>query len=98
MIDISKLTEKDIGRWVLYKAGGCNSGLGKIKSYGDCYIFVVYKCKGEWNRFKEFTGVATKPKDLQFCEVLGEPTKFEVLFGGRDYDSSVKEVNESEDE
>ena len=103
MIDISKLTEKDIGRWVIYKAHGCKPQLGKIKSYGTwkCskrYIFVVYKCAGNWNDFKEYTEVATKPKDLQFCETLGEPTKDEILYKGRDYDSSVKEVNEIEDE
>ena len=98
MIDISKLTEKDIGRWVIYKARGCKAELGKLKSWNEKFIFVVYKCAGNWNDFKEYTGVATKPKDLQFCETLGEPTKEEILYKGRDYDSSVKEVNEGEDE
>ena len=98
MIDISGLTKKDIGKWVIYTRAGRKSELGKIKSYKSKLIFVVYKCAGEWDRFKEYTGAPTRPEDLSFCEVLGEPTKDEILYKGRDYDSSVKEVNEGEDE
>lgn len=69
MVDIRKLTEKDIGKWVSYT--GYPSGeieIGKIKSWNDKYIFVVYRCANEWGRFKEYTGVATRPEDLKFTE------------------------------
>lgn len=93
MIDIKKLTKKDIGKWVMFSRCGGKKKLGKIKYHNDKFIFVVYKCEGEWSRFKEYTAAATNPEDLVFCETLGEPTKDEVLYKGRDYDSSVKEAN-----
>lgn len=67
MIDIKKLTEKDIGKWVSY-TGNFDRAVekGKIKSWSGKYIFVVYKCADEWDRFKEYTGVATLPEDLEF--------------------------------
>ena len=69
MIDIRKLTEEDIGRWVSY-TGNFDGTIekGKIKSWNNKYIFVVYKCADEWGRFKEYTGVATRPEDLEFIE------------------------------
>ena len=66
MIDIAKLEKSDIGRWVEYRGIGGEVEHGRLKSWNDKYIFVVYKCAGEWNRFQEFTGVATEPKDLRF--------------------------------
>lgn len=67
MVDIKKLTEEDIGRWVIYRDSfDRRPEKGKIKSWNDKYIFVVYKCANEWGRFKEYTGVATRPEDLEF--------------------------------
>ena len=63
---ISKLTEKDIGKWVTYTPSYGEVELGKIKSWNDTYIFVVYNCGGEWHRFQDFTGAATNPTDLMF--------------------------------
>lgn len=74
MIEISKLTDKDIGRWVEYRRNypeRVHIETGKIKSWNDTYIFVVYKCNGEWHRFKDFTGVSTNPEDLFFTEKEG---------------------------
>jgi len=65
MIDVKKLTSKDIGKWVIYKTG-FSAERGKIKSWNDKYIFVVYKCNNEWDRFQDFTASATNPKDLKF--------------------------------
>lgn len=66
MIDIKKLTQKDIGKWVVYH--GCNRDeYGKIKSFSDKYVFVVYESPGkDMSRFQDYTGVATKPEDLDF--------------------------------
>jgi len=66
MIKIKNLTEKDIGRWVIYDDKVRPPEKGRIKSWNDKYIFVVYKCNGEWDRFQDFTGVATNPADLEF--------------------------------
>lgn len=100
MIDIKKITQKDIGKWVVFsphKNSLANKKeLGKIKSYNSTFLYVVYKCAGEWDRFKAYTGVPTDPNMLTFCEKSEKPTKSEVLYEGRDYDDSVKEVNENE--
>lgn len=65
MIDIAKLTKEDIGRWVVYE-DGFKKEKGRIKSWNDHYIFVVYKCNHEWDRFQDYTGCATSPEDLRF--------------------------------
>lgn len=39
---------------------------GKIKSWNDNFIFVVYKCDNQWDRFQDYTGCATSPDDLEF--------------------------------
>ena len=66
MIDIKKLTSKDVGRWVSYTPDYGNIAHGRIKSWNDKYIFVVYKCNNEWDKFQNFTGEATNPQDLVF--------------------------------
>lgn len=65
MIDIAKLSQKDLGRPVLYiPFKGCDISLyeyGKIKSFNESFIFVVYgRTRGR--------GVATSPHDLIFCD------------------------------
>ena len=41
MIDIKALNNRDYGAWVNYNNGFDNE-LGRIKSWNDKYIFVVY--------------------------------------------------------
>ena len=82
MIDIKKLTEKDIGKWVIYT--GYLYGereKGRIKSWNDKFIFVVYKCANEWDKFKGYTGLATSPEYLKFING-GEVRNFKI--GGTD--------------
>jgi len=69
MIDILALDIKDLGAWVEYKGGAGEKEKGRIKSWNDTYIFVVYKCANEWDRYKDFTGVATSPKDLSYTDL-----------------------------
>ena len=64
MIDITKLTDKDIGKWVIYISGYGKEEKGKLKSWNDKYIFVVYHCANQWDRFQDFTAAATNPRDL----------------------------------
>lgn len=69
MIDLATLKKSEIGRWVLYTAGDGSTEKGRLKSWNDKFIFIVYKCAGEWDRYKEFTGQATDPGDLRFTTV-----------------------------
>ena len=65
MIHIKELEKKDVGHWVTYTGNGSDAWeTGRIKSWNDKYIFVVYKCAGMWDKFMDYTGVATNPKDL----------------------------------
>ena len=67
MVDISKLTAKDIGKRV--KCIGANTGKaenGIIKSWNSAYVFVVYRCGNDWGNFRNYTACATKPEDLEF--------------------------------
>jgi hypothetical protein len=65
MIDIKKLTNNDVGKWVVYNPGYTKE-IGKIKSWNDKFIFVVYNCANDWDNFMYYTGAATFPKDLFF--------------------------------
>ena len=63
---IEELYENDIGAWVLYTDRMGTKEPGRIKSFNSKYIFVVYKCDNQWDRFLDFTGCATDPEDLVF--------------------------------
>lgn len=67
MIDIAKLSDSDVGRWVEYR-DSFDSKLdkGRIKSWNQKFVFVVYRCAGNWDQFEKYTGVATDPSDLNF--------------------------------
>ena len=67
MIDINKLTLKDVGKWVIYKDFD-EEERGKLKSWNHKYIFVVYHCDNQWHRFEQFTACATDPEYLSFEE------------------------------
>lgn len=69
MIDLAQLRKEDIGRWVEYTDGMGKKERGRIKSWNDKYIFVVYKCGGEWQRYYDYTGQATQPQDLNFIKL-----------------------------
>jgi len=73
MIDIAELRKEHIGAWVLYDPGCGRKEKGRIKSWNEHFIFVVYKCANEWGRYQEYTGCATKEADLRFT------TKDEVV-------------------
>jgi hypothetical protein len=60
---ISQLDDSDMGKWVHYWP---RDKYGRIKSWNDEWIFVVYKCDKDWDNFQNYTAVATNPKDLQF--------------------------------
>ena len=67
MIDIGQLDKSHLGAWVKYTSFN-NEETGRIKSFNDKWIFVVFKCAGEWDNFNDYTAAACNPKDLEFTE------------------------------
>jgi len=65
MIIICNLTEDDVGKEVIRTGGAGEKEYGKIKSWNDRWIFVVYHCAGEWDNFQDYTAAATEPEELQ---------------------------------
>ncbi len=66
MIFIKELTEEDIGRNVIYTDGVGEKTHGRIKSWNDKWIFVVYHCADDWDNYQDYTGAATDPNDLEW--------------------------------
>jgi len=66
MIDIRQLTDEDIGKEVLYTNGAGDKEFGKLKSWNYKWIFVVYHCADDWDNYRDYTGAATDPNDLEF--------------------------------
>ena len=54
------------GIWVLYKPKG---EIGRVKSTNDKWVFVVYNCDSQWERFKDYTAAATDPNDLRILNI-----------------------------
>jgi hypothetical protein len=65
MINIADLKEEDKGRWVEFSCSYYTER-GRIKSWNGHWIFVVYYCANEWDRYEAFIGVASDPEDLSF--------------------------------
>lgn len=66
MINIRVIIEEDRGRWVTYTNGVGNRERGKIKSWNDKWIFVVYNYADDWDNYQDYTGAATRPTDLEW--------------------------------
>lgn len=64
-VRIENLTEDDIGRFVIYDPG-YKQERGRIKSWNDSGVFVVYHCNDDWDDYKNYTAAHTKPEDLVF--------------------------------
>ena len=65
IITLSELTKKDKGCWVLYKM----KEVGRIKSWNDLWVFVVYYCDGQWDNYTNYTAVSTNPEELTFTRL-----------------------------
>jgi len=71
MIDIKSLTDADKGRWVEYTPPfNGKKWNGRIKSWNDHLVFVVFNCDGFWENYAEYTAEATAPNYLEFKEYL----------------------------
>jgi hypothetical protein len=68
MLDKIRKSDLKKGMWVAYIANQVNYGgeieVGRVKSWNDKFVFVVYKCAENWDRYEDYTGVATKIEDL----------------------------------
>lgn len=69
MIFIKNLNNENTGQFVMYKSKletGTMLGtmLGRIKSWNEQTVFVVYQCNDKWNNYKDYTACATNPNDL----------------------------------
>lgn len=62
------LTDKDIGRWVIYTGGAGETERGRIKSFNNerQVAWVVYKANGNWDadHWKNYTAALTNYEDL----------------------------------
>ena len=65
MIYLDTLKERDIGRWVEYWPG---KEVGRLKSWNGSFLFVVYNCGGNWDKYMDYTAASTHPKSLNFIE------------------------------
>ena len=66
MIDVKLLEKKDEGKWVIYTNSVGKKEEGKIKSWNEKWIFVVYNCADEWDNYRDYTAAATNPNDLSW--------------------------------
>ena len=66
MITIKDLKTIDTGKWVIYKSYGGEEQKGRIKTWNDKFIFVVYNCGDDWDNFLNYTSCCTNPADLCF--------------------------------
>jgi len=69
MIEICNLTETDKGRWVKFTNEAYHEEqTGRIKSWNDLHIFVVYHCDNDWENYADYTAEATHGSRLEFIE------------------------------
>lgn len=71
-MQLVNLTKEDIGKWVEYHRHS-KQEIGRIKSWNDKWVFVVYRCDGNWDDFLNYTAAATSPEDLSFSNESIEP-------------------------
>lgn len=63
---IDTLTYQGVGRWVTYRPPAGDPEKGRIKSWNEKFVFVVYRCGDDWEHFMDYTAAATKPEYLVF--------------------------------
>lgn len=59
------MMEKDFtpGEYVTYH-NGWEKDHGIVKSTGHGYVYVVFKCDGDWKNYKNYTAEAVLPQHL----------------------------------
>ncbi len=69
-IAIPELTKADKGRWVEYIGNAGEREKGRIKSWNQNWIFVVYHCDENWDAYENYTAQATPPAQLRFTDEI----------------------------
>ena len=60
MIDLASLTDKDRGAWVQFTGFGMRQR-GRIKTWNDRFIYVVYRSGGHSEDYEPYTAAPTLP-------------------------------------
>ena len=63
---INNLKKEDIGRKVIYTDNIGQKEYGRIKSWTENWVFVVYNCADDWDNYQNYTAAATDQNDLEF--------------------------------
>jgi hypothetical protein len=70
MIDPAKLNQLEHpGAWVVYQPHFGNKEVGRIKSWDEESVWVVFKCDDRWDLYKNYTAMMCNPTQLEFAEV-----------------------------
>jgi hypothetical protein len=65
----NRLIDLEVGLWVEYRDGTSREPqVGRVKSWNDKFVFVVFHCNNLWDDFKDYTGQAVRLKDLDYHE------------------------------
>ena len=71
-MEIEDLVPADIGAWVEFtKSHQLDPEVGRIKSWNDKFIFVVFKCCNDWDNYMDYTGCSCRPEDLSYPVDIG---------------------------
>lgn len=62
---ISDVNDTFIGAWVEFTHGHGEKEYGRIKSWNDTYVFVVFKCANQWDKYDQYTAQACDPVQLR---------------------------------
>lgn len=66
-VKLSDLTDKDRGRWIVWTDPNLGTTeKGRLKSWNHLFVFVVFKCENNWNRFEDYTAEACAPGESRF--------------------------------
>lgn len=68
MIDLNQLNYKHLGAWVRFDYQHGESEYGRIKTWNEKYVFVVFKCNGDWDNWNNYTSQSCAPDELTFEE------------------------------
>jgi hypothetical protein len=63
VIYLKKLSDAFKGKWVVYSPHSKRE-IGRLKSWSEHGVFVVYNCGDDWDDFENYTAALTPAKDL----------------------------------
>ena len=62
MMNLKTIRERHKGKFVKYIP---SKKIGRIKSWNDRFIFVVFHCNDTWDDYEDYTGEGCNPSDLK---------------------------------